>query len=87
MTRRQNKIIKIVYETIEEYMAERLNSEIGGNTVICEQGLSDEMRNSRLDLNFVVKSEHEIIEMRLVPTTIKVSSNNITFSFLVIICE
>jgi hypothetical protein len=68
-------------------MAERLNSKIGGNTVIHEQGLSDEVRSSRPDLNFVVKSEHEIMEMRPVPTTVKISSNNITFSFPAIICE
>jgi hypothetical protein len=56
MTRCHNKIIGGIRTAIEENMAERLLSSIGDNTVIREEGLSEEVRSLRPNLNFVTGS-------------------------------
>jgi hypothetical protein len=56
ITRRHNKVVGIVRKAIEENVAERLRSKIGDNTVSREEGLSEEVRSLRLDLNFVARS-------------------------------
>jgi hypothetical protein len=56
MTKRHNKVVQIVSKAIQKHMPERLESEIGENTNIKEQGRIDEVRNWRPDLSFVAKS-------------------------------
>jgi hypothetical protein len=55
MIRRHNKIVGVIRKAIKEYMKERLLSKIGDNTVVQEEGLSEEVRSLRPDLSFVTK--------------------------------
>jgi hypothetical protein len=56
MTRRHNAVVDVVRRAIEDNMPNRVHSAIGENTIIEEQGLSEEVRSLRPDLNFVASS-------------------------------
>jgi hypothetical protein len=56
MTRRHNKVVDVIRRAIQENMAERLLSKIGGNTVIRKEDLSEEVQTVRSDLNSVTKT-------------------------------
>jgi hypothetical protein len=56
MIRCHSKVVGVVRKVIEENIAERLLSKIGDNIVIREEGLSEEVRSLRPDLNFVTIS-------------------------------
>jgi hypothetical protein len=56
MTHCHNKVVDVVRRVIEDGMVNRLRSRIGENKVIQEQGLLDEVRSLRPDLNFVTRT-------------------------------
>jgi hypothetical protein len=58
MTRRHNKVVNVVRRAIEEQMVNRIHLGIGENTTMLGEGLSEEMRRLRLDLNFITNA-HE----------------------------
>jgi hypothetical protein len=53
MTRRHNKVVNVVRRATEEQMVNRLHSGIGENTMMQGEGLSEETRRFRPDLNFI----------------------------------
>jgi hypothetical protein len=54
MTRRHNKVVKIIRRAIVENMVGMIHSTIGENVTIQEDGLSDAVQSLRQDLNFIV---------------------------------
>jgi hypothetical protein len=56
MTRRHNEVVDMVRRAIEKHMVDRPHSGIGENTTMGGEGLSEEMRRLRPDLNFVLAS-------------------------------
>jgi hypothetical protein len=63
-TKRHKKVVGGVRRAIEENMAERLLWKIGDNTIIQEEGLSEEVQCVRPDLNFVIRtfgSNHTVL--------------------------
>jgi hypothetical protein len=53
MTHRDNKIVDIIRRAIEDFLLNRLRTEIGENTIMKAHGLSEEVRSLRPDPNFV----------------------------------
>jgi hypothetical protein len=56
MTGRQTKVVNVVRRAIEELLANRMHKEIGENTTMQSERLSDATRRLRPDLNFVLAS-------------------------------
>jgi hypothetical protein len=67
MTKRHNRVVGVVRKAIEEMISGRLRSEIKENTVIEDEGLTEQTRTLRPDLSFEIEGEgggqeYEIIE-------------------------
>jgi hypothetical protein len=56
MTRHHNKVVDVMRRAIEEQMANRLHTRISENTTMRGEGLSEEMRRLKPDLNFVAST-------------------------------
>jgi hypothetical protein len=59
MTRRHNKVVEVVRRAIIEKMRGRIHSPIGENVALHDEGLSEEVRRLRPDLNFVASERGE----------------------------
>jgi hypothetical protein len=56
MTHRHNMIVDIIRRAIEDFVPNRLRTEIGENTILKAHGLSEEVRSLRRDPNFVAST-------------------------------
>jgi hypothetical protein len=56
MTSRHSKDVRTILQTLEENMTDILLLQIGDNTVVREDSLSDQVRSLRPDLNIVTQS-------------------------------